>query len=65
MRDTIAGGEQMCLTERPRVLVRADIEHNTMADQLQLRLPPRASLLHFALRLDVVASTLEAVETWR
>jgi uncharacterized protein YqjF (DUF2071 family) len=41
----------------------ADIEHNTMADQLQLRLPPRAPLLHFAPRLDVVAWPLEAVGT--
>jgi uncharacterized protein len=43
----------------------ADIEYNTMADQLQLRLPQRAPLLHFALRLDVVAWTLEGVETKR
>jgi hypothetical protein len=43
----------------------ADIEYNTMADQLQLVLPQRASLLHFALRLDVVAWTLEAVEAKR
>jgi hypothetical protein len=33
-----------------------------MADQLQLRLPPRVSLLHFAPRLDVVAWTLEALD---
>jgi hypothetical protein len=33
-----------------------------MADQLQLRLPQRAPLLHFAQRLDVVAWTLEAVD---
>jgi uncharacterized protein YqjF (DUF2071 family) len=39
----------------------ADITRNTMAEPLQLRLPPRAPLLHFARRLDVVAWTLEAV----
>ena len=39
----------------------ADIECNTMADQLQLRLPSGAPLLHFARRLDVVAWTLETV----
>jgi len=33
-----------------------------MAKQLQLRLPPRAPLLHFAKRLDVVAWPLEAVD---
>jgi hypothetical protein len=43
----------------------ADIACNTMADQLQLRLPQRASLLHFAQQLDVVAWTLEAVEAKR
>jgi uncharacterized protein YqjF (DUF2071 family) len=36
-----------------------------MADPLQLRLPPHASLLHFARRLAVVAWTLEAVEAQR
>jgi uncharacterized protein YqjF (DUF2071 family) len=39
----------------------ADIACNTMAEPLQLRLPQRAPLLHFARRLDVVAWTLEAV----
>ena len=39
----------------------ADIVCNTMANQLRLRLPPRAPLLHFAKRLDVVAWPLEAV----
>lgn len=39
----------------------ADIACNTMADPLQLSLPPRAPLLHFAQRLDVVAWPLEAV----
>jgi uncharacterized protein YqjF (DUF2071 family) len=43
----------------------ADIVCNTMADQLRLRLPQREPLLHFALRLDVVAWTLEAVEPKR
>jgi uncharacterized protein YqjF (DUF2071 family) len=43
----------------------ADIACNTMADQLQLVLPQRAPLLHFAPRLDVVAWTLEAVEAKR
>jgi uncharacterized protein len=43
----------------------ADIEYNTMAEQLQLRLPQHASLLHFAPQLDVVAWTLEAVEAKR
>ena len=41
----------------------ADIARNTMADPLQLRLPSRAPLLHFAQQRDVVAWTLEAVET--
>jgi hypothetical protein len=36
-----------------------------MADPLQLQLPQAAPLLHFALRLDVVAWTLEAVEAKR
>ena len=40
----------------------ADITRNTMTDPLQLRLPSRAPLLHFAQRLDVVAWTLEAME---
>jgi uncharacterized protein len=40
----------------------ADIARNTMTDPLQLRLPPREPLLHFAQRLDVVAWTLEAVD---
>jgi uncharacterized protein YqjF (DUF2071 family) len=40
----------------------ADIECNTMGDQLRLMLPQRAPLLHFAKRLDVVVWTLEAVE---
>lgn len=43
----------------------ADIACNTMADQLQLRLPRREPFLHFALRLDVVAWTLEAVDPKR
>ena len=43
----------------------ADIACNTMADQLQLRLPPRAPLLHFAPRLAVVAWALEAVAAKR
>jgi len=43
----------------------ADITCNTMTDPLQVRLPHRAPLLHFALRLDVVAWTLEAVEAMR
>jgi uncharacterized protein YqjF (DUF2071 family) len=43
----------------------ADIEYNTMANQVQLMLPQRVPLLHFALRLDVVAWTLEAVDTRR
>ena len=40
----------------------ADIARNTMTDPLQLRLPSRVPLLHFAQRLDMVAWTLEAVE---
>ena len=43
----------------------ADIACNTMADQLPLRLPPRAPLLHFAPRLAVVAWALEAVAAKR
>ena len=43
----------------------ADIACNTMADQLRLRPPQRAPLLHFAQRLDVVAWTLEAVKATR
>ena len=43
----------------------AEIASNTMADQLQLRLPPRAPLLHFAPRLAVVAWALEAVAAKR
>jgi uncharacterized protein len=39
----------------------ANIACNTMADPLQLTLPPRAPLLHFAQWLDVVAWALEAV----
>jgi uncharacterized protein YqjF (DUF2071 family) len=38
-----------------------DIACNTMADQLRLRLPRRAPLLHFAQRLDVVSWTLGAI----
>jgi uncharacterized protein YqjF (DUF2071 family) len=39
----------------------AEVERNTMAEQLRLMLPKREPLLHFAKRLDVVAWTLEAV----
>jgi uncharacterized protein YqjF (DUF2071 family) len=52
-------------TRWPLQPAEADISCNTMADLLRLRLPPRAPLLHFAQRLDVVAWTLEAVETTR
>jgi uncharacterized protein len=48
-------------TRWPLQPAEADIACNTMADPLQLSLPPRALLLHFAQRLDVVAWTLEAV----
>jgi uncharacterized protein len=43
----------------------AEIEGNTMTEQLRLVLPQHAPLLHFALRLDVVAWTLEAVDAQR
>jgi uncharacterized protein len=33
----------------------AEIEHNSMADQIRLRLPASAPVLHFARHLDVVA----------
>jgi uncharacterized protein len=39
----------------------AEVERNTMADQLRLILPKGEPLLHFAKRLDVVGWTLEAV----
>src|SRR5262249_60891836 len=39
----------------------ADITCNTMTYQLQVKLPQRTPLLHFALRLDVVAWAIECV----
>jgi uncharacterized protein len=40
----------------------AEIERNTMANQLGLALPGHPPLLHFARRLDVVAWTLDALD---
>lgn len=40
----------------------AEIEHNTMTEQIRLALPDTRPLLHFARRLDVVAWWLQPVE---
>jgi uncharacterized protein YqjF (DUF2071 family) len=39
----------------------ADVEHNTMAEQIGVRQPAPAPLLHFARRLEVAAWLLEGV----